>query len=390
MMGMPTRRQLFAQASSLLSTPFLASAAKKSSGNAYWVYIGCYTNNKKSTGIQLFQFDAAGGKLTSQGIAGEVSNPSFVDFHPTGKYLYAVSEIANLDGQKTGAVSAFSIDRATGKLTTLNRMPSRGAGPCHVRVDATGRMLVVANYSAGSTASLPIKPDGSLGEAVSHFQFTGSGADPRRQREPHAHSATFSPDNRFVVVADLGTDKLMVFRADPAKASMTPNDPPFFSTPPASGPRHFAFHPKGKYAYVINELASTVTAMSYDKARGAFQQLETVSTLPPDYKGDTTTAEVKIHPNGKFLYGSNRGHDSIAVFSIASTGKLKLLGHTSTEGKVPRNFSLDPAGKWLIAANQNTDNLVVFRVDPSTGKLSPTGQNLPAGAPVCVKFLPFK
>jgi 6-phosphogluconolactonase len=373
----------------LLSSPFLASA-KKPTAKDYWVYIGCYTNNKKSTGIQLFRFDAAGGKLTSQGIAGEVANPSFLDFHPSGKYLYAVSEISNLDGQKTGAVTAFSIDRPTGKLTTINRMPSRGAGPCHVRVDATGRMLIVANYGAGSTASLPIKSDGSLGEAVSFYQFTGSGANPRRQREPHAHSSTFSPDNRFAIVADLGTDKLMVYKVDPARATMTPNDPPFFSTPPGSGPRHFTFHPKGKHAYVINELASTVTAMSYDKARGVFREIETVSTLPPDYKGDTTTAEVKVHPNGRFLYGSNRGHDSISVFSIASNGKLKLLGNTSTEGKVPRNFALDPAGNWLIAANQNTDNLVVFRVDPRTGKLSPTGQNLPSGAPVCVKFFPVK
>jgi 6-phosphogluconolactonase len=387
---MPTRRRFVAHASAILSTPVLALAAKKSSAKECWVYIGCYTNTKKSTGIQLFRFDAATGKLTSAGIAGEVVNPSFVDFHPSGKYLYSVSEVANIDGQKSGAVTSFSIDRATGRLTTLNRSSSKGAGPCHIRVDATGKMLVVANYSSGSTACMPIKADGTLGEAVSFFQFTGSGPNQKRQREPHAHSATFSPDNRFAIVADLGTDKLMVFRVDPAKASMTPNDPPSFSTPPGAGPRHFAFHPKGKFAYAINELASTVTAASYDKARGAFTHIETVSTLPPDYKGDTTTAEIKIHPNGKFLYGSNRGHDSIAVFSIAANGKLKLIGHTSTQGKVPRNFSLDPSGKWLIAANQNTDNLVVFAVDPRTGRLSPTGQNLPAGAPVCVKFLPIQ
>lgn len=386
---MSTRRRFVAQASCLFSSPILALAARKPAAKEYWVYIGCYTNSNKSTGIQLFRFDARSGKLSAAGVAGEVANPSFVDFHPSGAYLYSVSEISNMNGQKTGGVSAFSIDRKTGKLTLINGAPSRGAGPCFVRVDHTGRMAMVANYGSGSTASLPIKADGSLGESASFHQFTGSGPNPRRQREPHAHSATFSPDNRFGVVADLGTDRLMVFRVDPAKATMTPNTPPSFSTPPGSGPRHMAFHPNGKYAYVINELASTVTAMSYDKEKGAFTGIETVTTLPADFKGETTTAEVKIHPNGKFLYGSNRGHDSISLFSIAADGKLKLLGHTSTEGKVPRNFSLDPSGKWLIAANQNTDNLVVFSVDAKTGKLTPTGQNLPAGAPVCVKFLPI-
>lgn len=385
---MSTRRRFLAQATTLITPPVLALAAKKSVAKEYWVYIGCYTNTKKSTGIQLFRFDAQSGKLTPAGIAGEVVNPSFVDLHPSGKYLYSVSEISTMDGQRTGAVTAFSVDGKNGKLTPLNRMPSRGAGPCFVRVDQTGKMVMVANYGSGSAASLPIKTDGSLGEAASFHQFTGSGPNKKRQEAPHAHSATFSPDNRFGIVADLGTDRLMVFRVDPAKATLTPNDPPSFSTPPGSGPRHFAFHPKGKYAYAINEMASTVTAMTYDKTRGTFHEIETVSTLPPDFKGDTTTAEIKIHPSGKFLYGSNRGHDSISVFTIAGNGKLKLIDHTSTQGRVPRNFSLDPAGKWLIAANQSTDNLVVFRVDGKSGKLSPTGQNLPAGAPVCVKFLP--
>jgi 6-phosphogluconolactonase len=360
----------------------LMAPAAWAAGGQFFVYIGSYTNGGKSKGIQLFKFDSGTGQLTPAGLAAEAVNPSYVNFHPNGKYLYAVSEAG-----RAGAVSAFSIDRATGKLTLLNTQPSKGNGPCFVRVDATGKTLLVANYGSGSVAALPIKDDGSLGEAVGFDQHVGKGANPKRQEGPHAHSANFSPDNRFAIVADLGLDKLFVYKLDPAKAMITPNDPPAFNTPPGSGPRHFAFHPNGKYAYVINEIASTVTAMSYDKAKGTFQELATVTTLPADFKGATTTAEVVVHPSGKFLYGSNRGHDSIAEFAIGKDGRLKLVGHTSTQGKVPRNFNIDPTGKWLIAANQNTDNLVVFRIDGKTGKLTPTGQNVPSGAPVCVKFL---
>jgi 6-phosphogluconolactonase len=232
-----------------------------------------------------------------------------------------------------------------------------------------------------------VKEDGSLGEAAGFQQHSGSGPNPKRQEGPHAHSADYSPDNRFAMVADLGMDKLMVYRIDPARASITPNDPPSVSVPPGSGPRHLAFHPNGRYAYIINEMGSTVTAMSYDTGRGAFHVMQTTGALPAGFHGESTTAEVQVHPNGRFLYGSNRGHDSIAVFSIASDGRLKLLENTPTGGRTPRNFSLDPSGRWLIAANQNSDNLVLFRVDPATGKRAPTGQSVAAGAPVCVKFL---
>ena len=366
-----------------------AGAAPKMSKAKYFVYIGSYTNTGKSQGIQLFRFDAATGKLEAAGVAAETPNPSFVNFHPNGKFLYAVSEMPAPGGGKGGAVSAFSIDRATGKLTLLNTQSSNGSGPCFVRADATGKTVLVANYGSGSVAALPIQADGSLGPVAGFDQHSGSSANQSRQSAPHAHSANFSPDNRFAIVADLGLDKLFVYKLDAVKAGIALNDPPFFSTAPGAGPRHFAFHPNGKFGYVINEMGQTVTAMSWDAQRGAFAELQTVSTVPPDYKDPgNTTAEVVVHPSGKFLYGSNRGHDSIAVFAIDKTGRLTLKGNTPTQGKVPRNFALDPSGQWMIVANQNSDNLVVFRVDQKTGALTPTGQNLPAGAPVCVRFLP--
>jgi len=373
----------------VLFTAVCAWAAPKTAKGKYFVYIGSYTNGGKSRGIQLFRFDAATGKLEAAGLAAETPNPSFVNFHPNGNFLYAVSEMPARGGGKGGAVSAFSIDHATGKLTLLNTESSNGAGPCFVRADATGKVVLVANYGSGSVAALPIKPDGSLGAPAGFDQHSGSSVNKGRQEGPHAHSANFSPDNRFAIVADLGLDKLFVYRLDPEKAGITLNDPPFFSTAPGAGPRHFAFHPNGKFGYVINEMGQTVTAMSWDAQRGAFTELQTVSTVPADYKQPgNTCAEVVVHPSGKFLYGSNRGHDSIAVFTIDKSGRLTLKGNTPTQGKVPRNFALDPSGRWMIVANQNTDNLVVFAVDQKTGGLTPTGQNLPAGAPVCVRFLP--
>lgn len=366
-----------------------AFAASKPVAKEYFVYIGSYTNTGKSQGIQLFRFDAQSGKLTPAGLAVATPNPSFVNFHPNGKFLYAVSEMPAQGGAPGGAVSAFSVDRSNGKLTLINTVSSKGSGPCFVRVDATGKVAMVANYGSGSAAALGIKDDGSLAESVSFVQHEGSSVNKQRQSGPHAHSANFSPDNRFVFVADLGLDKLMIYKLDPAKATITANDPPFFSVKPGSGPRHFAFHPNGKWAYVINEMGQTVTAMSYDAKRGAFAELQTVSTIPHEVPGNST-AEVVVHPSGKFLYGSNRGDDSIAVFSIDGTGRLKLLANVPSGGKVPRNFAIDPSGKWLIAAHQNSDNLTVFAIDTKTGSLKSTGQDVSAGAPVCVRFLPIQ
>ena len=352
------------------------------------VYVGTYTR-ESSRGIYAWRFDPASGKVTSLGLAAEATNPSFLAIHPNRKFLYAVGEISGA-GQKGGIVNAFAIDSSTGRLTLLNQVSSKGAGPCHVNVDKTGRAVLVANYGSGSAAAMPVLADGRLGESESFVQHEGSSVNPKRQQGPHAHSVNFSPDNRFAFVADLGLDKILIYRLDPAKASITPHDPPHAAVAPGSGPRHFAFHPGGKFAYVINELASTVTAFAYDAAAGALKELQTVSTLPGDFRGTNSTAEVVVHPSGRFLYGSNRGHDSIALFRIdPRKGTLTAVERTPSGGRIPRNFSIDPSGRWLFAAHQATNNIVVFRLDPKTGRLSATSTVLEAGAPVCVRFLPL-
>jgi 6-phosphogluconolactonase len=368
-------------------------AAVSSAATDYIVYIGTYTNSNtgKSEGIYAYRFDAGSGKLTEIGLAGKATNPSFVAIHPNHKYLYAVSEVSGRGNQPSGAVTAFSIDPKTLKLTPLNQVPSKGSGPCYVAIDKTGKCALVANYNSGSVALLPVKADGSLGEATAFDQREGKGADSRRQSGPHAHSIFASPDNRFALSADLGLDRVFVYKLDPAGGKLTPNDPPYGNIKPGGGPRHFDFHPSGKFVYVIQEMGSAITAFNYDKARGAMSEIQTVSTLPADFKGDNTCADIHVHKSGKFVYGSNRGHDSIAVFAVApGKGTLKLVENTSTQGKVPRNFGIDPTGKFLIAANQSTNNLVVFRIDQKTGKLTPTGQSVEVGSPVCVRFMATK
>jgi len=355
----------------------------------YLVYFGTYTR-KASKGIYVSRLDTATGKVTEPVLAAETPNPSFLALHPNRRFLYAVSEMSG-GGQKGGAVSAFSLDAAKGTLTFLNRVSSGGAGPCHLVVDKTGKNVLVVNYGSGSAAVLPLEADGRLKEASSFVQHQGSSVDPKRQQGPHAHSVNLAADNRFAMVADLGLDRVLVYRLDPAKGSITPNEPPFAAVKPGSGPRHFAFHPGGKFAYVINEMASTVTAFTYDAARGVLSEAQTITTLPADFSGVNHTAEVQVHPSGKFVYGSNRGHNSIAVFTVdAKKGTLTSVEQVSTQGKTPRNFGIDPTGRWMLAANQDTDNVVVFRIDAKTGRLTPTGQVLTVGAPVCVKFVAVK
>jgi 6-phosphogluconolactonase len=353
----------------------------------YWIYVGTYTG-AKSKGIYAFRFHPASGRVTPAGLMAETPNPSFLAVHPSGKYVYAVSEIADYSGQKSGAVSAFAADAKTGRLTLLNSVPSRGPGPCHLAVEKTGKTLLVANYGGGSVAALPIRPDGFLAEATAFIQHRGSSVNPRRQEGPHAHSINPSPDNRYAVVADLGLDKVLIYRLDAARSLLSNHEPGFVPVKPGAGPRHFAFHPTGKYGYVINELQSTVTAFAYDAGRGALSELQTITTLPGEFTSENSTAEVVVHPSGRFLYGSNRGHDSIAVFTIdPARGTLTAAGHTSTQGSTPRNFAIDPTGGWLFAANQRSDNIVVFRIDQKTGALAAAGQKLEAGSPVCVRFL---
>ena len=365
----------------------IALGADKGSKGEYIAYIG-YTN-KQSEGIYAFRFDASTGKLTPLGLAAEATSPSFLAVHPNHKFLYSVIEVNAFGGQKAGAISAFSIDLKTSKLKFLNTVSALGTSPCHVSVDKTGKDVLVANYD-GSVAVLPVNDDGSLRDASAFIQHTGSSVNKERQEAPHAHCIFTSPDNHFALAADLGLDEVLVYRFDPARGSLTPNNPPFGKTPPGSGPRHFAFHPSGRFVYVINEIKCTLSTFSYDAAHGAMKELQTVSTLPDGYKvtNHDNTAEVRVHPSGKFVYGSNRGHDSIAVFAVDSAkGTVTPVERVSTQGKTPCGFGIDPTGGYLIAANQGSDSLVVFRIDPKTGRLTPTGQTLEAFAPADVEFV---
>jgi len=358
----------------------------------YMVYFGTYTG-AKSKGIYLSRLDARSGRLSAPELVAEIKSPSFLAVRPDHRFLYAVNEVSQYDGKPAGSVSAFEIAPRTGKLTMLNQSSSGGSGPCHLIVDKKGRNVLVANYGGGSVAVLPVQSDGKLGAASAFVQHTGSSVNPDRQKEPHAHSIVLDEDNRFAFVADLGLDKVMSYRFDPEKGSLAPATPSSASVKPGAGPRHFAFSPNGKFAYVINEIHCTVTAFRHDPKTGELKEIQTVSTLPaglavqPGY----STAEIEVHPSGKFLYGSNRGHDTIAVFAIdAKKGTLTPVEHVSTRGKTPRNFALDPTGKYLLAANQDSNTVAVFRVDPATGRLSPTGQMLDVGAPVCAVFVPVK
>jgi 6-phosphogluconolactonase len=374
----------------ILLVPFglalICASVAVSAESGLRVYIGTY-NGAKSKGIYTARFDQATGKLSAPELAAETKNPSFLAVHPTGPFLYAVAEIDNFNGQHTGAVSAFRIEPETGKLTLLNQQASGGAGPCHLSVDKTGQCLLVANYGSGSIAALPIDKDGKLGTNATVIQHEGSSVNPTRQKGPHAHFITPDPANRFVLTCDLGLDKVLVYKFDPGKCSLAPNDPPSVSLNPGSGPRHLVFNPHRRVVFVANEIGSTLTAFDYDAERGVLEERQSISTLPVGFKGENSCAEIQILPSGRFVYVSNRGHDSIAVFSIdPRSGQLELVQDEPTQGKTPRHFALSPDGKWLLAENQDSGNIVVFAVDPRRGKLTPTGQKVEVGAPVCLVF----
>jgi 6-phosphogluconolactonase len=381
-----TRRSLLVL--TLLFSSALAPLAAKESPKKYLLYVGTYTE-KDSKGIYAFRFDAASGDLTPAGLAAETANPSFLAVDPNHRFLYAVNEVSKYQGAPSGAVSAFAIDPVSGKLTLLNEVPSRGTDPCYVSLDKTGKFVLVANYTGGSAAVFPVSKDGRLGESSAFIQLVGSSVNHERQAGPHAHWIETTADNRFAVVADLGVDQLHIYRFDAVHGALGENDPAFAALDPGAGPRHVAFHPSGKAVYVVNELNSTVTSFSYDARHGALSPLHTVSTLPANFSGKNDTAEIHVHPNGKFLYVSNRGDDSITVFSLdPANGTLATVDRVSTQGKTPRNFEIDPTGTRLFVANQATGNIVVFRIDAKTGKLTPTGQVLQVPAPVCLKFVP--
>jgi 6-phosphogluconolactonase len=371
----------------LLAAPAPPSRAAQAPDD--WImYVGTYTR-APSKGIYAYRFQGATGQVTpigTAGLAAETENPSFLAVHPNQRFLYAVNEVSRYEGKDAGSVSAFAIDRAAGTLTPLNRVSSRGGGPCHLAVDRSGKWLFAANYGGGSLAAFPVHDDGTLGDASAFFQHAGSSANKARQSGPHAHAAVVSPDNKFMLAADLGLDRVFTYRLDPAAGGLA-GEPRFAAIVPGSGPRHLAFRPDGKFVYVLNEMASAVGAVRYDAAAGTLAELQTLSTLPEAFSGENSGAEIVTHPGGKFVYASNRGHDSIAIFRIdAAKGTLTSVDRVSTQGKTPRSFAIDPSGRFLVAANQSSGTLVIFRIDQETGSLTPTATAVQVPSPVSVVF----
>jgi 6-phosphogluconolactonase len=355
----------------LAAASVLAAAPKD-----YLTFIGNFDKT-----VPAYKLDTATGKLTSLGNVADTPSPAWIALHPSGKFLYVINERAD-------SVSAFAIDRKTGKLTAINKVATKGKGPCHGAVDHTGKALFVANYGSGSLESFQLNADGSIGERASFIQNEGSSANKSRQAGPHAHSANISPDNRFLVLCDLGLDKLLVFKIDPATAKLTPNDPPFTAIKAGSGPRHFAFTPDARFAYVIDEMGNTIIGFTWDKQKGTLKEIQSSGTLPADFKGENTTAEIYASPDGRFLYGSNRGLGTIAVYSIdKSNGNLTKVQDAATGGTTIRSFGIDPSGEFVLAGLQESNKLVVLRRDKSTGKLTPTGDTVDTPSPVCVMFL---
>jgi 6-phosphogluconolactonase len=366
---------------------FFSVVAAGGAGKSYFVYIGTYTHTA-SKGIYAYRFWPSKGNIVALGLAAETAHPSYLIAHPNGRFLYAVNEHGSAV-EPGDTISSFAIDAKTGKLKLLNPVSSKGIGPCHIAIDKTGKILVAANFGSGSVAAFPVYADGRLGEATGFVQHHGSSVNPVSQAGPHAHCVVFSPDNRFVIVADRGLDKVFVYRVDYAAGSLEPNDPPLIALHPGWGPRHLAFHPNGRYLYAISEMGSMLTTLDYDASSGALKEVQSISAVPAGFSGHSASAEVRVDRAGRFVYGSNRGDDSIGVFAVnAADGTLTPVQHVSTQGKTPRSFSLDPTGAYLFAANQESASVVIFRVDRATGKLTPTGPILTeATEPASVLFV---
>jgi 6-phosphogluconolactonase len=364
--------------------------------DATLVYVGTYTAPRgKGKGIYLFRLQTDNLEVSQNitlvplGIAAETPNPSFIAFDLKRRLLFAVNETDAFDGQRTGAVSAFSIDAATGVLTLLNQRSSNGTAPCHLVLDKDNRHVLVANYGSGSVAVLPVGSDGRLGAATDVVQHTGRSVNPDRQTGPHAHCVTLDPANRFAFVCDLGIDKILTYRFDAQRGTLTPGDPAFTAVKPGAGPRHMVFRPDGRFAYVVNELSSTITAFDYDGSAGLLKELQTVSTVPAYFDGANSGAEIDVHSSGRYLYVSNRGHNSVVLFSIdPERGTLTYIEEQGTGGSKPRHFGIDPSAKYLAIANQDSDTVLVCRIDAGNGRLKPSGVFASAPSPVCVKFLP--
>jgi 6-phosphogluconolactonase len=379
-----TRRVLALAALGLLFAPGAPAGAPMPRMGRVMLYVGTYTSGD-SKGIYRFDLDLATGALTSAGAPTETANPSFLAFDPSRRFLYAVNETGEAPTDPSGGVTAFSIDRVTGELTLLNRQSSEGAAPCHVTVDAAGRHAFVANYWGGTVAVLPIDSDGRLEPASAVVRHEGHGPKPE-QENPHPHSLNLDARNRYAFVADLGLDRVVAYEFD-GKGGLVRHDAGSVGVAAGAGPRHLAFHPDGRHAYVIDELDSTITRLDYDPERGVMKAVQRISTLPAGYKGKNSAAEVAVHPDGRLVFGSNRGHDSIAIFTVdARTGALKAAGHQPTGGKSPRHFAIDPTGAFLLAANQLSDTIVVFRIDRATGHLTPVGEPVRVPRPVCLRM----
>jgi 6-phosphogluconolactonase len=379
----PMTRRLFCGTALLCATLVQPAFSAK-----YFVYSGAFTtgiySSGKSKGISAFRFDSATGEMEPMGLVAEVSNPTFLVLHPKGRFLYAVNE----NGPETpGQVTAYSIDDKTGALTLLNTAPSGGLGPCYLEVDKTGKTLLISNFLGGSTATVPLEENGRLGQTPFVIEHKGPVSNLPRQDAHHPHMAVASADNKFVFAPDLGSDQVLSFLFDAAKRTLIANDPPFITAERGGGPRHFAFHPKGKFAYMNNELTATLAVYAYDSRHGVLKELQVISSLPADYKGSRNNAELEIDAKGRFLYVSNRGHDSIGVFAIGPDGKLTLVEHTPTQGKSPRNFKIDPTGTHLLVGNHRSGTVVPFRINVQSGRLTPTGKMIEIPDPVCLVFV---
>ena len=359
-----------------------------------YAYIGTYTRqeahvNGQSEGIYCYKMDPDTGNWAAVGMTKNDTNPSFVVVDAKKQCLYAVNEVTDFEDQPGGGVSAYAINQQTGELTLLNSQRTLGDHPCHLSVDPSGKCVFVANYTGGNVSVFPIQADGSLAPASDMVQHVGSSVNQNRQQEPHAHSINLSPNNTSALVCDLGMDKVMAYKIDFEEGKLLPHAAPFIRIQPGAGPRHLAYHPNQKYVYVINEIDLTITVLRYDEGQGHLSEIQNISTLPVGAEGPgNSTADIHVHPNGKFVYGSNRGHNSIASFSIdEATGKLTALGHTPTKGKTPRNFGIDPTGQFLYAANQDSSSIATYRINTETGALTPTGQVLDVPTPVCIHFV---
>lgn len=375
---------VFATSLLLLSGVHAADEAKP---NKIWVFVGTYTG-PMSKGIYRYEMDLTTGNFSDGEVAAEVANPSFLAIHPTHKFLYCVNEGGVIGGSRNGGVTGYTLDAKTGKLAKINEQPAGGGGPCHVTVDPIGKTVLIANYGGGSVNAYPIDAGGKLGEATAFIQHTGKGGA-KGDTPPHGHAVNVTKDGRFALVSDAGIDQILVYKLDSDTSKLMPNDPPYYKAARGSGPRHFAFHPSGKLAFSINETDSTLTSLNFDGEKGVLTKIQTVPTLPSDYKGGNSTAEVVVHPSGKFVYGSNRGHDSIAGFKVDDKGALTLIGHATEGVKEPRNFNIDPSGQFLVVGSQRSNAIVVFKIDQETGALKSTGHEVKIGTPVCIEFLPI-